>query len=62
MNSLENMGYRVVTSGAFTVGQGVFDRLFLGNTHNPRFIVVGRFSQREFIWTLHRTSSELECV
>ena len=26
LNSLENMGYRVVTSGAFTGGQGVFDR------------------------------------
>ena len=26
MNSLENMGYRVITSGAFTGGQGVFDR------------------------------------
>ena len=26
LNSLENMGYRVVTSGAFAGGQGVFDR------------------------------------
>ena len=26
MNSLENMGYRVITSGAFTGGQGVFDK------------------------------------
>ena len=26
LNSLENMGYRVVTSGAFAGGQGVLDR------------------------------------
>ena len=42
LNSLEMMGYKVVTSGAFA-----------GTT-------VGTFAQKEFIWTLHRSSNELE--
>ena len=29
LNSLEHMGYKVVTSGAFTGGQAVFDRCLL---------------------------------
>lgn len=42
LNALEQMGYRVVTSGAFVTG------------HN-------KFDQREYIWTLHRSTSEMEC-
>ena len=42
LNSLEMMGYKVVTSGAFA-----------GST-------IGTFAQKEFIWTLHRSSNELE--
>ena len=42
LNALEQMGYRVVTSGAFVTG------------HN-------KFDQREFVWTLHRSTSEMEC-
>ena len=42
LNSLEMMGYKVVTSGAFAGSN------------------IGSFSQKEFIWTLHRSSSELE--
>jgi hypothetical protein len=46
LNCLEQMGYKVVTSGAFvTSQQHGFDK----------------FSQREFLWTLHRSSSELDC-
>ena len=41
LNALEQMGYRVVTSGAFVTG-------------------VNKFSQREFIWTLHRSTTEME--
>ena len=82
------MGYRVVTSGAFTGGQGVFDKYlslpYLKNFSLWRkitniwdiliiwawircrctcsqiqvyvlsiFMLVARYSQREFIWTLH---------
>jgi hypothetical protein len=42
LNALEQMGYKVITSGAFVTG------------HN-------KFSNREFIWTLHRSTSEMEC-
>jgi hypothetical protein len=42
LNALEQMGYKVVTSGAFVTG------------HN-------KFDQREFVWTLHRSSTEMEC-
>ena len=42
LNALEQMGYKVVTSGAFVTG------------HN-------KFDQREFVWTLHRNTSEMEC-
>ena len=42
LNALEQMGYKVVTSGAFVTG------------HN-------KFDQREFVWTLHRSTSEMEC-
>ena len=41
LNSLEMMGYKVVTSGAFVTGHD-------------------RFSQREFLWTLHRSTCEME--
>ena len=44
LNSLESLGYSVVTSGAFTAA-----------LDNPE-----TFLQREFIWTLHRpVSSQL---
>jgi len=42
LNALEQMGYKVITSGAFVTG------------HN-------KFSNREFIWTMHRSTSEMEC-
>ena len=42
LNALEQMGYRVVTSGAFVTGHKKFD-------------------QREFVWTLHRSTTEMEC-
>jgi len=42
LNSLEMMGYKVVTSGPFA-----------GSS-------TGTFAQREFIWTLHRSSNEIE--
>ena len=41
LNALEQMGYRVVTSGAFVTGHD-------------------KFSQREFLWTLHRNTCEME--
>jgi hypothetical protein len=43
LNALEQMGYRVVTSGAFVTG-------------------LKKFDQREFIWTLHRSTSEMEMM
>lgn len=43
LNALEQMGYKVVSSGAFVTG------------HN-------KFSNREFIWTMHRSTSEMECT
>ena len=42
LNSLEMMGYKVVTSGAFS-----------GSSF-------GTFSHKEFIWTLHRSSSDMD--
>jgi len=42
LNALEQMGYKVITSGAFVTG------------HN-------KFDQREYVWTLHRSTSEMEC-
>ena len=41
LNALEQMGYKVITSGAFVTG------------HN-------KFSKREFVWTLHRSTTEME--
>jgi len=41
LNSLENMGYKVVTSGSFVSGQSVMTSS-------------DKFCNREFIWTLHR--------
>lgn len=43
LNSLEQMGYRVVTSGSFVASQGKQQR----------------FSQKEFIWTVHRASKDI---
>ena len=43
LNSLENLGYSVVTSGAFTAA-----------LDNP-----DTFLEREFIWTLHRAARDL---
>ena len=43
LNSLEMMGYKVVTSGAFS-----------GSTFGTSF------SHKEFIWTLHRPSSDMD--
>ena len=42
LNSLEMMGYKVVTSGAFS-----------GSSF-------GTFSHKEFIWTLHRSSNDID--
>ena len=42
LNSLEMMGYKVVTSGAFS-----------GSTF-------GTFCHKEFIWTLHRSSNDMD--
>ena len=42
LNSLEMMGYKVVTSGAFS-----------GSSF-------GTFSHKEFIWTLHRSSNDMD--
>ena len=42
LNSLEMMGYKVVTSGAFS-----------GSSF-------GTFSHKELIWTLHRSSSDMD--
>lgn len=49
LNSLENMGYKVVTSGSFVSGQSVMTSS-------------DKFCNREFIWTLHRFSSEIDCL
>jgi len=46
LNSLEMMGYKVVTSGSFA-----------GASQSK----IEKFSQKEFIWTLHRSSNEMEC-
>ena len=43
LNSLETLGYSLVTSGAFTAA-----------LDNPE-----TFLQREFIWTLHRAARDL---
>ena len=43
LNSLDQMGYRVVTSGSFVASQG----------RSSKFI------QKEFIWTLHRASKDM---
>ena len=42
LNSLEMMGYKVVTSVAFAGSK------------------IGTFEQKEFIWTMHRSSNEIE--
>jgi len=41
LNALEQIGYRVVTSGAFVTGTKKFDT-------------------KDFVWTLHRPSNEIE--
>lgn len=50
LNSLEQMGYKVVTSGAFVASQSV------NNNKSSRT----RFTQKDFIWTLHRVSKDFE--
>ncbi|XP_023345741.1 uncharacterized protein LOC111714772 [Eurytemora carolleeae] len=45
LNCLEQMGYRVVTSGSFVAGQSNLDK----------------YCQKEFIWTMYRPSTEIEC-
>jgi len=49
LNSLEQMGYRVVTSGAFVASQVPSSK---GRQN--------RFSQKEFIWTVHKKTKDLE--
>ena len=44
LNSLEMMGYKVVTSGAFSGS------------------AFGTFSHKEFIWTLHRSSNDMDHI
>jgi len=46
LNSLEQLGYKVVTSGSFVASQG---RL-------------AKFVQKEFIWTMHRASKDMFSV
>lgn len=41
LNGLENLGYKVVTSGQYVTGQG-------------------RYDQREFVWTLHKSKEDWE--
>jgi len=50
LNNLEHMGYRVVTSGAFVASQA---------TNNNK-ASKHRFIQREFVWTVHRKSNDLQ--
>lgn len=50
LNSLEYMGYRVVSSGSFVASQATNNNK--GSKH--------RFIQREFVWTVHRKSNELQ--
>jgi len=53
LNCLEQMGYRVVTSGAFVASQ-------MTTSTNSSKPTPERFTQKEFIWTLHRSSHDLE--
>jgi len=53
LNCLEQMGYKVVTSGAFVATQ----MTSTSSTSKPH---PERFTQKEFIWTLHRSSHDLE--
>jgi len=41
LNGLEQLGYKVVTSGQYVTGQG-------------------RYDQREFVWTLHKSKEDWE--
>jgi len=50
LNSLEHMGYRVVTSGSFVASQA--------NSNNKAS--KHRFIQREFVWTIHRKSNDIQ--
>ena len=43
LNSLDQMGYTVVTSGSFVASQGR----------------TNKFIQKDFIWTLHRASKDM---
>ena len=52
LNSLEQMGYRVVTSGSFVASQP--------SNNNKSGSRAGRFSQKDFIWTLHRVSKDYD--
>jgi len=48
LNSLEYLGYRVITSGSFVASQANNKK---GSKH--------RFIQREFVWTVHRKSNDI---
>jgi len=50
LNSLEQMNYKVLTSGSFVASQS------FNNNKASRT----RFSQKDFIWTLHRVTKDFE--
>ena len=53
LNSLEQMGYRVVTSGSFVASQP-------NNSNKTNSRQANRFTQKDFIWTLHRVSKDYD--
>jgi len=48
LNSLEHIGYRVVSSGSFVASQA-------SNNKGSKT----RFIQKEFVWTVHRRSNDM---
>ena len=67
LNSLEHMGYRVVTSGSFVASQAnnnnkVWTAVSLLGTFLNQFEFQEKrqiFIQKEFVWTVHRKSNEM---
>jgi len=60
LNALEQMGYRVVTSGAFVTGE-IASSLTNFAANSIPLAGHNKFDQREFVWTLHRSTNEMEC-
>ena len=66
LNNLEHMGYRVVTSGSFVASQANNNNKVMSKKQQVEYVSdylqasKHRFIQREFVWTIHRKSNDIQ--